>query len=627
MLSVFALAGLASCSDDDFDYTPAGAVTGAQVYFSNQTVTSYTITEEANSFSIPVIRGNVAGALQVPLSVKVTDNNNIYTVPNSVSFNDGDSLANIVVNYDPTKIEYGVYDTLTIAIDSAMITPYGVSEIKVVAGATAWVDYGMAQYRDDLIIFYNVGNPMYEVPIQKNIVKEGYYRLVNPYGEWYPYNETYDDGTADWDQSVDSYMVINATDPDYVFVEDCETTMDWGKGVISIYGYVYYLMLNGNDLETIKSARPDLFGTLKDGVITMPAQSLLINMPGYNESNPGAMYYSNPNGLFAVVLPGYTMADYSAEVSYAGTFTDARNNVFAVGNLTLGEDVKTVKAVVMEAGVDAAAVADAIAAGDLDAVDVAAGRIEVPIAEGLSGKLQLIAVVLAGGEVKTVATANFEYFGGGVNPWKNIGVGMFVDDIVLPLFGYDPEPYPVEIEENTETPGLYRLVDAYAILVSEFGEVGGYENIEVHAEDPEGVYILESRLGWDAGYGDMMFISEGGRYVAGNGFDVVKRVRPDLLGTVKDGVITFPVFAAPSGLNYQGLLFMGEDGYYVGTNGAFEIYLPSALKSNAQLQARVKGQKQAAEFSKRLKNGYKVGNVRPAFSKKMVKDVKMLEMF
>ena len=608
MLSLLTVAGLASCSDS-YDYTPADAPTGAQVYFPTETATNITITEDANSFSISLNRGTSNGSVSVPLSVTGTEGT-IYSVPSSVNFNEGETSTPIVVSYDPSQIEYGRYDTLTIAInDQAQTTPYGVSSVKIIAGATAWVDYGTALYREDLITtFFGVGNDVYEVPIQKNIVKEGYYRLVNPYGAAYPYNE---DG--DYDPAAVTYMTINATDPDWVYVEDCETAMDWGYGLFSMYGYAYYLMLNGNALDVIKANRPDVFGTLKDGIITMPAQSILISMADYND---GGLYYANGNGMFAIALPGATFADYSVEVEYAGIYTDASNQVFAVGNLTLGEDVKTVKAMVASASDDAAAVADAIAAGNLNAVSVAGGRIEVPVAEGLTGKLQIVAVVLDGNDMKAVSSARFEYYGGGASPWESIGTGMFVDDFVIPAFGYDPEAYDVEIEQNTETPGLYRLVDAYAPIVADFGEDGGYESIEVHAEDPEGVYILESRIGWDAGYGDMSIVTEGGDYVGAYGFDAVKAQLPEVLGTLKDGVITFPAFESSNGI-YQGYLVMGSGAYYGGTNGAFEIYLPSALE-NASMKAKAQSRAKAASFAKRLK-AYKMSGTKHAFSKKIVK--------
>ena len=166
----------------------------------------------------------------------------------------------------------------------------------------------------------------------------------------------------------------------------------------------------------------------------------------------------------------------------------------------------------MPANVDANAVADAIAAGELEAADVAAGSFQLPISEEMSGKLQIIIAVIDGEDVKTVATAPFEYYGAGGSGWKSLGVGFYTEDYIVSYYGtkdeegnfipYDPETYQVEIEANTKTPGLYRMKNAYAPLAAMFGLEGGDKDIEVNAEDPAGVYIMQQPTGFDAGSGE-----------------------------------------------------------------------------------------------------------------------------
>ena len=622
IMSLLAMVGFASCSDSS-DYTPAATPTGAQVFFSTETASLIEVSKDASSFSITMNRGIADGSITVPLLVSGAEGT-IYTIPNSVSFSDGAKEASLTIDYDPAKIEYGHYDTLTIAINEPeFTTPYGYSSIKVIVGATEWVDYGIAQYREDLMTtFFSTGNPVYNVPIQKSTVREGYYRLVNPYGEYYPHNE---DG--DYDPKATSYMTINATDPDWVYVEDCETTMDWGYGVFTMYGYVYYNLINGKSLDVVKADMPELFGTLKDGIITMPAGSMLISMADYNN---GGLYYANNKGLFAIALPGTAIADLSVEVTYTGIYTDATNNVFAVGNLTLGEDVKTVKAIVVSESDDADAVADAIAAGDLEAVNVAAGRIEVPIADGLTGKLQIVAVVLDGDKVKTVSSDNFEYYGGGKSPWESIGTGLYVDDFVVPLYTREGEPYSykVEIEENTETPGVYRIINAYAPVAKAFGVEGGNKNIEINASNPEGVYILEQSIGLDLDDGDISIVTEGGDYVGYYGdFDFVYQNAPELFGTLKDGVIKFPVFHDDDNdIDYQGYVVMGSSLYPGGMNGAIEIYLPEALE-DASLRAKALSRAKSTSFEKRLNASQKIATKNALVQRKVnAKNRKVLKL-
>ena len=116
----------------------------------------------------------------------------------------------------------------------------------------------------------------------------------------------------------------------------------------------------------------------------------------------------------------------------------------------------------------------------------------------------------------------------------------------------------------------------------------------------------------------MSIVTEGGRYVAANGFDVVKQAKPEVLGTLEDGVITFPMVTASNGTEYQGILYMGTSGYYGGTNGAFEIYLPSALE-NDKMKAKAQSRAKAASFAKRL-NAYKATDSRNVVLKKAVKN-------
>ena len=108
-------------------------------------------------------------------------------------------------------------------------------------------------------------------------------------------------------------------------------------------------MEGGASLDLIKSKKPEWFGTLKDGIITMPAKSLLISMANYND---GGLYEANKSGLFAIALPGKAIADYSVEAAYKGRFTDANDNDFAQVTMSLSADVAKVKYALVPASSD-----------------------------------------------------------------------------------------------------------------------------------------------------------------------------------------------------------------------------------------------------------------------------------
>ena len=126
---------MASCSSDD-EYEWA-TVSGPQVFFSSDAADNYEINPQATSFNVPIFRQNTSGAQTVNL--KSTVANPMYSVPASVTFNDGEAETVVPVSYDPAKIEYGRYDSLTIVInDQNITTPWGMSAYTFTAGVTDW---------------------------------------------------------------------------------------------------------------------------------------------------------------------------------------------------------------------------------------------------------------------------------------------------------------------------------------------------------------------------------------------------------------------------------------------------------------------------------------------------------
>lgn len=617
---------ISSCTDS-YSYD-AASVSGEQVFFSNVLPSQYEISTTGNSFTVPVSRYSKGGALNVPLTVTMSDGS-IFSVPASVNFADGQETADLVVSYDASKIVYGKYDTITVAInDPAITTPYGISVYKFTAGITEWIKMNSkGKLRDDMIgSLYSVGNEIWDVDIYRSAITPGRYLVHTPYGPesgfvksslW----ENDEEILKYWVNTGNCDMVIDATDPDFVYFEYFDSGLNnlADEGMLGMTSYVWYWLRNGNDLETIKAARPSYFGKLKDNVITFETpKTLLMTMNGENELK----WYGNSHGMMAIALPGGVFSDYSASVTYEGIFTNPAGEVFAMGSLTLGPDATNVKGIVMPANVDANAVADAIAAGELEAADVAAGSFQLPISEEMSGKLQIIIAVIDGEDVKTVATAPFEYFGAGGSGWKSLGVGFYTEDYIVSYYGtkdeegnfipYDPETYQVEIEANTKTPGLYRMKNAYAPLAAMFGLEGGDKDIEVNAEDPAGVYIMQQPTGFDAGSGEMSIESLGGYLIALNSeaspADVIAYYT-GLFGTLNAGEITFPSTKSNNGVEYQGYLYRGgELLYYGGTTLASKIVLPNA---SAAAVAKAKRAASATDFARRLSGKfYQNGSVK-----------------
>ena len=189
----------------------------------------------------------------------------------------------------------GEGDFMILAASAAMgdlwNVDYGTFEYYAV---DPWVSLGNALYREGFVSswYEDVEALEYEVEILENSLAPGYYRLVNPYGEAYPYNDP-----GDYDTDKDYYLEIHAEDPEGVWIPLAQSNMHWGDGYFTMGSYAAYLMDYGYTLEELKGY--GVTGTLVDGVITFPAGGLMIAEQNYNG---GQLYRINGAG-FRVTLP------------------------------------------------------------------------------------------------------------------------------------------------------------------------------------------------------------------------------------------------------------------------------------------------------------------------------------
>lgn len=384
LLSLVAFA-ISSCTSD-YDYTGAPKVAN-EVYFSNAQQSKIELSKSNSSFVITLHRVKTEGEQTVLLNY-TPDEGSIFSVPNHVTFADGKAEAPITITYNPENLQYGTYNGGTISVASEDCdTTYGIGSFTFKAGATEWMDItsnkSMGAFRDDAISsLLGIEPPTFEVKIQKSVVEEGKYRILNPYKAWADEYAEKNEATYD---GADHYWVINATDPDYVYFEPCETGVDLGLGAVTATSFVANYLSQGVTLDKIKAAKPELFGKLEKGVITMPAKSLLLLM-----GDKG--YYGGTNGLFSVALPGNVIADYRVEAAYKGRFTDANDNDFAQVTMTLSNDVAKVKYALVPASSDLNATVSGIVDGSVASQEVSAsGDVQVPFDE--TGKYVLVMVM------------------------------------------------------------------------------------------------------------------------------------------------------------------------------------------------------------------------------------------
>ena len=384
LLSLVAFA-ISSCTSD-YDYTGAPKVAN-EVYFSNTLQSKIELSKSNSSFVVTLHRVETKGELTVLLNY-TPDEGSIFSVPNHVTFADGEAEVPITITYNPEDLQYGTYNGGTISVaNEDYDTTYGIGSFTFEAGATEWMDINTNKstgaFRDDAISsLLGIDPPTFDVKIQKSVVEEGKYRILNPYKAWADEYAEKNEATYD---GADHYWVINATDPDYVYFEPCETGVDLGLGAVTATSFVANYLSQGVTLDKIKAAKPELFGKLEKGVITMPAKSLLLLM-----GDKG--YYGGTNGLFSVALPGNVIADYRVEAAYKGRFTDANDNDFAQVTMTLSNDVAKVKYALVPASSDLNATVSGIIDGSVASEEVSAsGDVQVPFDE--TGKYVLVMVM------------------------------------------------------------------------------------------------------------------------------------------------------------------------------------------------------------------------------------------
>lgn len=186
-----------------------------------------------------------------------------------------------------------------------------------------WVDRGYVEYTDTYMSnAFGFEAPTYYVPIQEFVNEPGYYRLVDPYGEWYPYNEP-----GDWNGDVTSYLYVNASNHGCVYIPESPQTIDWGYGTLTCYSLAdYYFQQGATEADVISEG---VNGTLADGKITFPELSLLFalgedgwyqtNEEGFTDSGE---YYET--GMFLLDLntltdnlPAVEMANAKAKAKAA----------------------------------------------------------------------------------------------------------------------------------------------------------------------------------------------------------------------------------------------------------------------------------------------------------------------
>lgn len=165
--------------------------------------------------------------------------------------------------------------------------------------------------------------------------------------------------------------------------------------------------------------------------------------------------------------------------------------------------------------------------------------------------------------------------------WKPIGTGLIRDDVITSFYIQDSFwEFPAEIEESEQTPGRYRILNAYKNCPSvggpEFPAVDNY--LVVDASDPVHVYIEPACVNYYIGEGQVLCLWTMADDYYNNRYGNWELAdKEGICGRIEDGTITFPARTLLAGFIEETAFNPSEHDIMwkqVNTNSMFRIKLP-----------------------------------------------------
>lgn len=571
---------------DKAEYTGAETPDGVQVYFPNTLSSTVDLSSSNTTFEVELRRIKTDEALTVNLT-SVADIS-LFMIPSSVIFPAGTESVNISITYDPSKFEYDEYKAIALSVTEKSLTSiYGKSEYSFQAGVPApWEPIGIATFTEG--IWYGA---TVEVEIERHMLDPNRYRLVDPFDEIIAAEIAAGGSASSFPGTQNKYLEFKVN-PAGSTIVGVTTTVE---GLVS-YGDInigYHHPNYGEDVYMLHPSRFPIMGAesywLQNIVKQYSAdgEPEVVQLAPYYylfEVNGGWNYTQASDGVL-IVFPDVVIADYTAEVVYAGRLTDANDANHAVGNVTFGADVTSVKvAMISGSGIEAAVTA--IKNGSLQSTEMSAGgQFSFPCEE--NGTYSFVVVTYANGEAKQSASATFRFTVPGQavveDPnWASLGMATYTDDFIASLYtGAECLTYQVEIQEHRTTSGLFRLVNPYGAAFP-YNEPGDWDDtadyyMEINATDPTGVYIDLQDTGLNWGDGNL-YVYSFAAYHMDNGRSLTEVKDSGYCGTYNGTEITFPVNALLCTLSGSTSL------YYANKNGAFKVVMPTGTASTTSLK-------------------------------------------
>lgn len=491
-----------SCSDDGY-WDKAGTegfglAKDGSTYAFNSDKTNYTYfpadNTENTDVTVTVKRSNTKGAVTLPIVAEFA-NPDLLSGGESVTFEDGSATAEYVIHIaedleigsstkaylsiDTTLVDipYVAFpdssliksetatheDTLTFEkqevdyeLYMARLAEYNLSNTVTIEKDYNWESLGTAQFSDAFLFDYNP----YNAEIQRAVENPNWFRLVAPYAQGLD-DEEYP--TQDGAQAYVKFRLLEQGEvvrgttvdkDDLVYYDDFKTGYyhtSYGAEVWALHPSRFTSMAN-TDFWTYNA----VLKYQDDGT---PAIVQLA--PYYYMFGVGGWNYTQYDGVITIVFPGVATYDYSAEVEYAGLYTDVTDQQFVLANVSLGPDVDHAWVTVVPGKDNVEGAYVMINDGTITEYDPEAdydgtlkyvvvtedGQVQIPMVPGSeSGKYSIVIFTFdAEGNVidayQEYNYVTFNYTGSGEAPetWEAAFVGDYVYNLVFT--NEDGSPY------------------------------------------------------------------------------------------------------------------------------------------------------------------------------------------
>ena len=432
------LAGLSSCSEKEAEYSAAEKLTNAQVYFSNETASQIEVKKQESSVTVPVMRINTAGALEVPITAKIE--NAAYAIPSKVTFADGQNTANLVITYNPDNLEYGQEDALTLQIgDAAYTTAYGLSTFA------------------------------------------GSLYVAEPWSEWELYNSagtctfTYSQFLSGPEEGLGFYVRRNTITPSKMqfMVENCL----YGINLILDYdaetGHVtcapqYIGYTHSSYGQVFVTDDANYWLNIREKPDTKVDYGTFDEETGVLE--PCLVYYVSAgyfgDGYETIMLDGYNRMDFSVFMDYQGILRTPSNDFLAQADVELGSDVVKANVSVVPGQLDQAtfqAMLDGTYEAYVDSTEITESKtVHLNMNGAPNGEYTLVAITYdKDGEPQDNAFVSFKYETGDVETWTSKYIGTYTYSL---FWTADEEGNPLDIEDlvlqqSDKDPNRYQILN------------------------------------------------------------------------------------------------------------------------------------------------------------------------